>query len=94
MPLVLYGDKELPIDITLDNVHITFCEGYPAEDCMYLCNYRKLSMHNVSFSGTTGDKPIIRRWNGNNGEITAENGKVEDIAVIANTDRPFSCDRF
>ncbi len=94
MPLVLYGDKELPIDITLDNVHITFCEGYPAEDCMYLCNYRKLSIHNVSFSGTTGDKPIIRRWNGNNGEITAENGKVEDIAVIADTDRPFSCDRF
>ncbi len=94
MPLVLYGDSEIPIDITLDHVHITFRRNYSSEDCMYLCNYRKLQMNDVCFKGTEGKMPVIRRWNGNNGEITVENGTVEEVAVVKDTDIPFTCDRF
>ena len=92
MPLVVYGDPDIPVEITLNHVHITFCADFSAEECMRLCNYQKLTMNDVSFAGTTGGKPIIYRWQGKNGVI--KSGETEETVTVKDVDVPFTCNRF
>lgn len=86
-PIVLYGDSDIPTDILLENVSISFCEDFASPHFMYLNHYRRLTMNNVKVSGTAG-VPLILRWQGNNGELITENSNVQ----IAETDTSFSCD--
>ncbi len=90
MPLTAYGDSNTKIDLTLENVSISLREGYEDIDLLHICNYKNVTLNNVSVQNLK--KPhAIRAWS--KGNISVENCTgfdTENAVVYTNED--FNCD--
>ncbi len=93
-PVIIYGDKGIPINARFENVRIGFDKNVDPGDFMRLCNYSRIILRNTSVGFLGGfARPIITRYPGVGEEIVAD-GDAQDDFVIVDTDKEFMCIRF
>lgn len=91
LPLVLYGDKEIPATLEIVNCNIQFSENAKCA-FMHLCHYNRVLLKNVTIKHCKNDV-MIKKWS-RDGEIVYDNfscidfnGKTEKFA-----DEEFNCE--
>ena len=82
MPLTLYGDKDIPATLTMENVSLSMREGYEDVDLMHACHFDEITLKNVTISNGSAR---IKTWS--DGNITTEN---TDVVVEKATDAFFA----
>lgn len=70
MPLTAYGDKDVRLRIKLNNVSVSFRNGFEAIDFIHACNYETIDIENVKLMNHRGNV-IIRTWS--EGNVTISN---------------------
>jgi len=93
MPLTAYGDADVPVEVTLENIEFSFSEGKEDTTFIRAANYKKIRMKNVKVLNAGADH-LIKSWD------TEKKGEIELINVecsipeenrIVYTDEPFFC---
>ena len=90
IPLVLYGDKEVPASLTVKDTTIRFSED--AKDAfMHLCHFDTVKLLNVTAENVKS-KVLLKKWS-DDGKIIIENLSCPDFDGEAEqmADEPFVC---
>ncbi|MBQ8320700.1 MAG: hypothetical protein IJX81_07480 [Clostridia bacterium] len=92
LPMVAYGDKETPLDITFENVTVGLEDGY-RDDCVFrTANLKKMVLKNFSVENFKG-KVLFRNYGMNNGRLVLKNvDGLCGVSIIEETTEPFTVD--
>ena len=93
MPLTAYGDADIPVELTLENIEFSFSEGKEDTTFIRAANYKKIRMKNVNILNASADH-LIKSWDTEKkGEIEFINVKcsIPDENRVIYTDEPFFC---
>jgi hypothetical protein len=93
MPLTAYGDADIPVELTLENIEFSFSEGKEDTTFIRAANYKKIRMKNVNILNASADH-LIKSWDTEKkGEIEFINVKcsIPDEKRVIYTDEPFFC---
>lgn len=91
MPLTAYGSPDEKLELTMENVEVTFSPEAEHTAFLHTANYRQITLKNVSV-GKKGDAPLIKTWS-EDGEIRFDNVNcgIPRSQWIVHTDEKFVC---
>ncbi len=93
MPLTAYGDAEMPVSLTLENIEFSFRDGKEDTTFIHAANYKKIRIKNISLHGAKADH-LIKSWDTDRkGEIEIINVKsdIPTDNLVVYTDEAFCC---
>ena len=91
MPSAAYGDPDMPVSVTLENIDFSFKEGCEDTSFLYAGHYDKIRLKNVTVRNGKCDH-IIKSWdNEKKGEIEFVNVKsnLDEKDLVKYTDEKF-----
>ena len=92
LPIVVYGDKETPIDIAFEGVCVELADDYTDEALFWTANLKKLSLQDFTVKNFKGNT-VLKNYGKNEGEIVLTEVKgIDGISVVTETDEVFTVD--
>lgn len=91
MPLTAYGSAEVPLDIVLRNVKVSFREGTEGIAFLRAAHYDRICMENVTVEGLS-KAPLVKTWT-EGGSILLKNVNcgLSEGEMVQYTDEVFVC---
>jgi hypothetical protein len=91
MPLTAYGDKDMPFELTLNNIEFSFKEGFEQNPFMHVANFKKITLKNINVKNACGDC-LIKSWS-EDGEFEFKNLNcdINEENIVKYTDEEFVC---
>ena len=92
MPLTAYGSAEVPLELEMENVNISFREGKENTVFMHAANFKKIIFDNVSISNCRAET-LVKYW-GEPGEIVFRNALKTEIPendLVKKANEEFVC---
>lgn len=74
MPLTAYGDEKTPVTLILENVSISFRNGFENIDFMHICNYDLIMLKKLELKNYKGNA-LLKKWS--DGNIIIDNLKCD-----------------
>ena len=91
MPLTAYGDKENPVEITLNNIDFSFKKGYEKNPFMHVANFKKIKLKNINVKNACGEC-FIKSWSSDGDfEFVNLNCDIPEENLVKYTTEEFVC---
>lgn len=91
MPLTAYGSPDLPLELTMKNINISFEDEIETQSFMHVAHLSKLTLENVRVD-RKGKGPFIRSWGGvSDTEFNNVTGRADEEIAVTFTEEEFKC---
>lgn len=91
MPITAYGSKDLPLDLTLRDVNLSFAKGYESNPAFWIANCERVVLERICVKNRYG-APLIKTWT-KHPDVRFSEGAFDFQLdrLIEYTEEPFSC---
>lgn len=90
MPLTAYGDAKEPVTVEFEDVRVAFRPEARKVSFMHACNYRRISLRNVTVTGNNA-APLIKTWSDGKVEIDSLACGVGPDDYVGRAEEVFAC---
>lgn len=90
MPLIAYGDKDIPVTLELVNVDISMRESFEKTDFIHAANYKKILLENVNVGNYQGEC-LVKSWTSGDVQCKNVNCGISEDRIIMQTEEEFVC---